>query len=277
MTITELRVPKQPMESTIVKATPEIAPDDALVNNAYSTLQGIFTTHYVNALLEAGRYIIDNFYDGKIELARQRKPQKAISLTQLINMLKGTDSNSPSRSWIFNAVSLVIDEYDYSKSVHTYGQLPTSHRVILLAVKDQEQKTLLIKDVVANNLTVIQLKGKISDLKQANKTQITLMRAMANPNILFGEKCHTMLTQESLSQLTQVEADPIRKRAQAQVNALKVEMEKKGEYIKKYEELIAALGQDISADKTELTPPQYEGSVDEGDLQYVGISIGTSI
>lgn len=230
-----------------VALTPkETQPDTPLVEKAFETLAGIFVSHYINALLEAGRYIIDNFYDGQIELARAHKPTKGKSLNQLIQMLQGRDGDAPSRSWIFNSVVMVIDENDY-KSVHSYGQLSQSHKVILLTIKDRALKTSLIEEVVAKGLTVNQLKERIAGLMSENEVEMPLRRAIANPQLLFSEKWHEMITKESLAKLPEEEVVKIRDKAQAKIESLEAELAKTGEYIKKYRDLIAGLGKDGKA------------------------------
>ena len=90
----------------------EATPDITLVDKAYLTLADIFTRHYENALLEAGHYIINEFYDGNIALVKAGEPTKGHSLNQLIKRFQGREEGSPSRSWVFNAVNMVIDEED---------------------------------------------------------------------------------------------------------------------------------------------------------------------
>ena len=146
----------------------ETLPDTPMVERAYQTLTNIFTRHYQDALLKAGRYIVNEFYGGDIELVKAKKPTEEQSLNQLIKKFQSRDAGSPSRSWIYNAVSMVVDEAVFGAVQtfgQTYGQLELSHKIVLLPINDVEQKKKLIKETVSKNYTVRQLKDRIAEQK----------------------------------------------------------------------------------------------------------------
>lgn len=98
-------------EKTTEVASTEIA-DLELVDKAYEDLSQIFSNHLENAMQEAGKYLIKEFYDDNIELAREKKSPKDESLNQLIKRLQNRSAASPSKSWIYQSIGLVIQEHD---------------------------------------------------------------------------------------------------------------------------------------------------------------------
>jgi len=159
----------------VKELTNEPSPQDiALANAAFVEIQGIFLSHYQNALLEAANYIAKTFFNDDVELVRKKTPaiEKKISFNQLCERLKNADSSAPSKSWLYNALGLFVDEKDLS-DFHTYGKLPVSHRVKLLTVHDIDQKKKLAKEIENKNLTVRQLQEKINKAKGKGKSQRT--------------------------------------------------------------------------------------------------------
>ena len=75
---------------------PETEPDIILVERAYSTLAQIVSRHYQNAMIEAGQFIIKEFYGNDIERARNKDPICKESLNQLIQRLHVRDNGGPS-------------------------------------------------------------------------------------------------------------------------------------------------------------------------------------
>jgi hypothetical protein len=112
--------------------------DDQLVENAFEYLKNIFSTHFHEAMLAAGRYLIEEFYGG-YEQAIKKKPTKAGSLRQLIDRLQKSDGNTPSKTWIYDAVKLASDEHRLS-GFPTYGHIGHSHKVLLTHVKNIKRK-----------------------------------------------------------------------------------------------------------------------------------------
>jgi len=138
--------------------------DMRLVEKAGMKLTQIISKHYENAMIEAGNYLVQMFFDNDIERARKKKPAKEKSLYQLILYLQRQKNNAPSKSWIYNAVNLAVDYSDY-KHFHTYGKLLLSHKILLLPIDKKELKKNLIQEVANNQLTVSQLKNRIDELK----------------------------------------------------------------------------------------------------------------
>jgi len=142
--------------------------DESLVEEAYSELRNILVNHLRKGMLEAGEYLIKKFYDNDIELARQKKSPKKASLNKLKKKLQNSDGNTPSKTWIYDAVNLAVDHHDYVKD-SVYGKLGHSHQVNLTYVKDPDKKKKLIKETAKNGYTVAELKKEIAKAKGKNE------------------------------------------------------------------------------------------------------------
>ena len=148
----------------IIVAQP--SPDGALVERSLGFLKDIFTKHFHEAMLEAGEYIIKEFFAGNHELARSpRNAVKIESLNQLIKRLQEDDGKAPSKTWVYDAVKLAVDEHYFKMNFRTYGKLGHSHKVYLTHVKNLEAKRELILEVVENNYTVARTRERIAEVQ----------------------------------------------------------------------------------------------------------------
>ena len=136
--------------------------EDPLVVEAFERLKEIFQQHFHKAMLEAGKYLIDKFY-GNIEDARNNKKP----LLPLIKKLQANSGNVPSKTWVYDAVKLAIDEHDF-KDFRTYGNLGHSQKVLLTHVDSDQQKRELVEEAVEGNYTVAKLRERIRDIKGKN-------------------------------------------------------------------------------------------------------------
>jgi hypothetical protein len=102
----------------------EKTPDKSLVADSLNRLSELFNGSYHEAMLEAGEYIIKEFFAGNHELARNpRNAVKIESLNQLIKRLQEDDGKAPSKTWVYDAVKLAVDEHYFAKiNFRTYGK-----------------------------------------------------------------------------------------------------------------------------------------------------------
>jgi len=140
--------------------------DHELVKEAYEKLNGIVREHIMMAMLEAGQYIIEKFYGDNYDNARKNKKVKIRSLNELINQFHENSGGSPSKTWIYDAVKLAVDNHDYKEN-SAYGKIGHSHKVALTHVKDEETKKKLIEETAKQQYSVVKLKERIRELKNA--------------------------------------------------------------------------------------------------------------
>ncbi len=148
----------------------EAEADDKLVERAYLWLEGIFAKHIVRAILEAGQYIIKEFYGDNYDYARQKRKIKGKSLRKLILQLQEGSGDAPSKTWVYDAVNLAVDERVFGK-ISAYGNLGHSQKVCLTHAP-QNAKEMLIHEAVEQNYTVVEFKRRIADLKKRDKMSL---------------------------------------------------------------------------------------------------------
>ncbi len=238
---------------------------DPLVESAYQKLSHIFSKNYEQTLMEAGQYIVRTFYAGEeaiedlpydenlvldptvIKNARDKKSPKQISLNKLIEKIEGDKTSSaPSRSWIINAVNLVVQDYDIKKDlkplVHSYGQLLLTHKICLLKVKDLTKKQVLIEEESKNTSTVKEFIQKIEKLVPPDpKKALTLPALLKKPEELVKEENAEKLslnalkntqarTLEKLKNITDVQ----RKNIETEIEDLKKDLENRQQFLERY-------------------------------------------
>ncbi|MGB6970878.1 MAG: radical SAM protein [Desulfobulbales bacterium] len=171
------------------KIEPESSPDMKLVDYAYVRLAGIYSGHYEKAMLDAGQYIVDTFYSGDIERARNNDSPLKESLHSLLERISRDKAEGlPSKSWVYNSVKLVVAEHDFM-DFHTYGKLGLSQKILLFPVRDNEIKKRLINEVVANDYTVACLRERIAEETGNNSLAAEdPLKLIKNPGNLFNSK-----------------------------------------------------------------------------------------
>lgn len=151
--------------------------DHELVDNAVEQIKVLFFRNFTTAMIEIGEYLIKEFFDGDHELAKQKKSAKGKSFLQVINNLRVNGENNPSKSWLYNAINLVVDS-TLLMDFHSYGNLPLSSKVMLLRVKDESLKRELVVKAVDESLSVSQLGEIINQSKNAQ--DISILRFLKN-------------------------------------------------------------------------------------------------
>ncbi|MBA3010686.1 MAG: hypothetical protein KKF12_12655 [Proteobacteria bacterium] len=138
--------------------------DEQIANQAFGAIYKIVSTHYGNALLEVGNYLVKTFYENDYDRARQQNPaQKAAfsSLNALIVEKRKHTPDVPSKSWIYNAVALACDAH-FLAEFAPYDAISISHKAQLLPVRDMEQKKAFISQIATQQMTVKQARALIS-------------------------------------------------------------------------------------------------------------------
>jgi len=221
----------------------ENAPDLVLVDRAHHELVGIFTGHFESAMKEAGRYLIDQFYGGDIQRARDNKPVKGQSLYQLITRLNQQE-NGPRKSWIYNSVAMAVQDSDFS-GFHTYGKIGLSHKVLLLRVHDRAQKEKLIEETAREALPVIRLREKIAELKNSSQPNSPapkgLMTVISKPEVLFSKEKSPITEVEELKGLDIKALDNLLARAQSEKSEIETKIREMEEHVRNYGRLIGRI------------------------------------
>lgn len=194
----------------------ESHPDEELVTRARSKLSEIFSLHFEKAMMEAGQYLIDEFYGGDIEKARKKEPVKGKSFFQLISQLHPKENGGPSKTWVYDAINIVVAEQDLS-DFPTYGNIGLSQKKLLLPVDDRQLKEKLIEEISQKGLTVAELREEIAKTKKvgvhSTESKPSLTRAISNPQVLFSEEYSTVIGDDSLMRYNPVQLRKLQERA----------------------------------------------------------------
>jgi hypothetical protein len=209
-TATDQVATPEPSSSTVMqlpvpadKSAAEKGVDEKLVSETYEFLKGVVQRHFHRAMLEAGIYIIRKFFDGDFQSAKNpRNATKIHSLNELIRRLQGNDGNGPSKTWVYNAVKLAVDENQF-KGFSVYGKLGLSHKVYLTHVKDLETKRQLIQEAVENNYSVAQTRSRIAEVQRnGHQEKLSLSDLPADDSLeKVGRDDLLRLKQEALSKI----------------------------------------------------------------------------
>lgn len=167
-------------EATPEPLVPEIVDEqseDELVEETYAWLQSRFKEHIIDFTVEAGHRIINAFYGGDYEKARLKKKVKGKALRKLIQKLQSQASNAPSKTWVYDAVNLAIDDHSYGGDenfrahgnlgpIQAYRALSHNQRLRLAYVKDPEIKEKLITETAEHNYNDRDLRRRIAEEKR---------------------------------------------------------------------------------------------------------------
>lgn len=154
------------VRSQVNRSVAEASHDEKLVSETYEYLKGVVQRHFHRAMLEAGTYIVEKFFDGDFKRATNpRNATKIHSLNELIRRLQGNDGHGPSKTWVYNAVKLAVDERQF-RGFSVYGKLGLSHKVYLTHVKNLDAKRQLIQEAVENSYTVAQTRSRIAEVQR---------------------------------------------------------------------------------------------------------------
>lgn len=198
-------------------------PDEDLVTRARSNLSEIFSRHFENAMMEAGQYLINEFYGGDIEKARKKEPVKGKSFFQLISQLHPRENGGPSKTWVYDAINIVVAERDFV-DFPTYGNIGLSQKKLLLPMNDRQLKEKLIDEISRKGLTVAELREEIAKTKKVDvhstETKPNLTRAISNPQVLFSEEYSTVIGDDSLMRYSPVQLRKLKERAREKTQAI---------------------------------------------------------
>ena len=191
---------EMPAENQNLPVAAATKPD---LDKVYNNLMTIVSKGFENTMFEAGQYLIETFYGGDYKIAKKDKKKQSLnSLNQYILKLRENNPGAPGKSWIYNAVNLVIEHETIKahsdKLFHTYGMLPLSHKVLLFPVKEMSSKERFIEYAAEHKPTVVEFREKIDGSKSSKSQKIesspSLLKIIANPERLFNDDLSKFLT-----------------------------------------------------------------------------------
>ena len=126
--------------------------DEALIDRAVAHIREVVARTVSRGLDDIGTYLLREFYDNDPELYFSRSTSKHASLNMLIERCESLEL-PVSRTFLGNALRLAAVTKQLPRA-STFRQLPPSHRVELLRVREPEKLEQLASKVVEGGLSV---------------------------------------------------------------------------------------------------------------------------
>lgn len=203
------------LRTAVPEIIKETVVDEALVEKTVQKINNIASTHFKNAITEVGQLLIDEFFYGNLDLVKQKNGGKLKSLRQVIKLLKQSKDNDYSRSWIYNAINLVLQNNAY-ESVQSYGHLSDGHKIELFPVKDESRKIELIEIAVSEKLSVSKFKDLIKQGKKPKPNDfVTFLKKM---KFVQDTKVEDIFNEYNAINLTKEEYEELKKTIQIQTD-----------------------------------------------------------
>ena len=173
------------------------------------------TESAAQSLLEIGQYLLDTFFNSSIELVRERKPGKEVSLRKL--------ADHPDMSLTFSslshAVNLAAQEHLFQSP--RYDSLTVSHKRVLFKLADEAQRMEYADIAVEQELSVRRLQdllvgkkliaqrgrqakdenGVVNPEKEVVKKFISPILKLSKMNLKFEEVDPSVLTDNRIEAL----------------------------------------------------------------------------
>lgn len=152
-----------------VPASAEVL-DTALVDHAVDDIKKMMSRTGVQGLSEVGQYLLNEFYGGNVEAYRSTDPGKHASLRELQARCETLDL-PVSRSFLARAMGVAVLELSLRPGSQ-FLQLPASHRVELLGVRDPVEVERLAGIAVDGKLSVHKLRALVRrEVKRSSSTR----------------------------------------------------------------------------------------------------------
>lgn len=245
--------------------------NDELVEQAYVKINDIFKNSFKEAIVETGSYLISEFFDDDYERARNLKQQlpekekkafnndqlmKADSFFALTKKFSYGDMGSPSKSWLYNAVKLAVQDHDLKDSPE-YELLNVSKRILLFPLQDSKTKTKYIPKIAPPEVTIAKAKEILPSKQKSSRKGFSYF--INHPDLLFSKEFDKFITKESYNKIDETKSKQLIK----SVMTKKEEIEK---LIAKQQDLIANLDKFSNELNKQAASDEVNDAPDENNL-----------
>lgn len=215
----------------------EIGVDSELVSTAVNQIAELYVkkiSSSTDTMLEVGKYLIREFYGDEHWRAKQKKAVREKSLLQVITDLKSKDKGSPSKSWIYNSINLVVDTEAY-RDFLSYGKLSLSCKVLLMPVSDEIIKRGLVEEVVNDKLSVSQLRERISEKTGGKKS--SLNKLLKKEKYIADCDIKELLFEYKIQGLSEQELLEVNATIQKEIEEIEAMISNKTTILNKYQDI----------------------------------------
>jgi len=140
--------------------------DEKLVNRALQDIRVILDETVGQAQIRIGAYILETFYDNKIEEYRAHNPKKHASLNALVEKCESIDL-PVKKTFLQTSINVAFTMMEIEKKLgegdHAFPELPASHRSATLPLRDPEKIEEVAKKVRDEGLTVRQAREVVRE------------------------------------------------------------------------------------------------------------------
>jgi hypothetical protein len=161
----------------------EQAPVDMeLVQETVRKINQLHRKNVDNGKLEIGEYLLDTIFNGDIRNAGSHNPMKSATFAKIAQDPKLDVDARTLGSWVRAAHQKRV----FQDNELNFPHLSTYHYVELAAVKNENERVTLAKEVEAKRLTVKALHKKIQALRHKTPSEAQKMRAELEKRIRYS-------------------------------------------------------------------------------------------
>lgn len=171
--------------------------DKDLVDRSVKHIREVLAKTVTRGLDEVGKYLLKEFFNDDPDVFFAAGPNRHASLHRLIERSDSLEL-PVSRTFLINALRMAVLARELPDSA-TFNQLPPSHRVELLRVREPEKVERLATRAVARKLSVVKLRELVQ--KTEERTKSTRGRKPTPTALKVIEGCLRLLRDESSGKL----------------------------------------------------------------------------
>ena len=138
--------------------------EEVRIDEAVGWINKKITAGVHSTYLEIGNYVFEQFFEGDLAQVKSFNPHKASSFRKLAE--RADIDLMISKSHLQRAVQVAIQERHLLPTVPTLGQLPFSHKALLLPIKDDAKKGKLAVKAIEEQLTYKKLQELVNNVRE---------------------------------------------------------------------------------------------------------------
>ena len=156
------KTPKTTRKVTSVAIAVGAKVDEKLVKEVVEHIHAILIKTLHKGLSEIGEYVFSKFFNSDPEMLHSKSHGKGVSFRSLLARCE-TLALPLRRSALHNAVGVAAMQHQITGKDVAYKQLPPSHQVALLPLRDPEKVEKAAKTALSKRLSVLQVKAAVKE------------------------------------------------------------------------------------------------------------------
>jgi hypothetical protein len=170
-------------------STPTTVEEDKLIDETIVSIRNIYKDGISTTITKIGEIIFEKIYGNDLDcfsndkiLMKKHSNKWSIfkKLSEKSNELAERGDYLPKKTFLYNAVRLVIDQKLLSDSLE-YKGLSISHKIELLPIADKDLKLAAIKEIQSQNLSVREVRKRVSSLQEKRVKKTSISYYINNP------------------------------------------------------------------------------------------------